>query len=108
MFQSQVFECTQKSGAEVISRKGGAGWAVGVAINNVIESIALNRHQILPISSLVRGLYGINDVCLSVPTVVGRGGVERLLEIELWPKELQGLQASAKALKDTYAKVSRT
>jgi L-lactate dehydrogenase len=39
---------------------------------------------------------------------VGRGGVERLLEIELWPKELQGLQASAKALKDTYAKVSRT
>ena len=108
MFQSQVFERTQKSGAEVISRKGGAGWAVGVAINNVIESIALNRHQILPISSLVRGIYGINDVCLSVPTVVGRGGVERLLEIELWPKELQGLQASAKALKDTYAKVSRT
>jgi L-lactate dehydrogenase len=104
-FQTQIFERTQKSGAEVISRKGGAGYAVGVAIREVIDCIALDRQRLLPVSSLVTGAYGIRDVCISVPTIVGRGGVVRHIELELWPKELQGLQASAKALKDTRAKI---
>ncbi len=104
-FQTQIFERTQKSGAEVISRKGGAGYAVGVAIREVIDCIALDRQRLLPVSSLVTGAYGIRDVCISVPAVVGRGGVVRHIELELWPKELQGLQASAKALKDTRAKI---
>ena len=104
-FQSQIFERTQKSGAEVISRKGGAGYAVGVAIREVIDSIALDRRRILPVSSRINGAYGIRDICLSVPTVVGRAGVLNHVELELWPKELQGLQTSAKALKDTRAKI---
>lgn len=105
-FQTQIFERTRKSGAEVISRKGGAGWAVGVTINEVVESIALDRKRVLPVSSYMRGAYGIRDVCLSVPTVVGRGGAEQHIEVELWPKELNALQASARALKDMLAKVS--
>ena len=105
MFQTQLFERTQKSGAEVISRKGGAGWAVGVAIREVIDTIALDGRRILPVSSHIRGAYGIRDISLSVPTVVGRGGVIQHVEVELWPKELQGLQASAKALKETRAKI---
>lgn len=104
-FQSQIFERTQKSGAEVISRKGGAGWAVGVAIREVIDAIALDRRRVLPVSSLIQGAYGLREVCLSVPTVVGRGGVVSHAEIELWPKELQGLQASARALKETRSKI---
>jgi L-lactate dehydrogenase len=104
-FQSQLFERTQKSGAEVISRKGGAGYAVGVAIREVIDSIALDRRRVLPISSLVKGAYGIRDVSISVPTVVGRGGALKHIEVELWPKELQALQTSAKALKDTRATI---
>jgi L-lactate dehydrogenase len=104
-FQSQIFERTQKSGAEVISRKGGAGYAVGVAIREVIDSIALDRRRLLPVSSLVQGAYGIRGTSISVPTVVGRAGVLQHVELELWPKELQALQASAKALKDTRAKI---
>jgi L-lactate dehydrogenase len=104
-FQTQIFERTQKSGAEVISRKGGAGYAVGVAIREVIDSIALDRRRILPVSSRISGTYGIRDICLSVPTVVGRAGILGHIELELWPKELQGLQASAKALRDTRAKI---
>ncbi len=104
-FQTQIFERTQKSGAEVISRKGGAGYAVGVAIREVIDSIALDRRRILPVSSLINGAYGIRDISLSVPTVIGRAGVVGHVELELWPKELQGLQASAKALKETRAKI---
>jgi L-lactate dehydrogenase len=104
-FQNQIFERTQKSGAEVISRKGGAGWAVGVAIREVIDCIALDRRRILPVSGLVRGPYGIRDICLSLPTVVGRGGIVQQIELELWPKERQAIEASAKALKDTRAKI---
>ncbi|MCK9587840.1 MAG: lactate/malate dehydrogenase family protein [Terrimicrobiaceae bacterium] len=104
-FQAQIFERTQKSGAEVISRKGGAGYAVGVAIREVIDCIALDRRRILPVSSRVNGAYGIHDISLSVPTVVGRAGVVEHVELELWPKELQGLQSSAKALKDTLGKI---
>lgn len=104
-FQSQIFERTQKSGAEVISRKGGAGYAVGVAIREVIDCIALDRRRLLPVSSLVSGAYGIRDISISVPTIIGRAGVIRHVEVELWPKELQGLQSSAKALKDTRAKI---
>lgn len=104
-FQNQIFERTQKSGAEVISRKGGAGWAVGVAIREVIDCIILDRRRILPVSSIVRGPYGIRDVSISVPTEVGRTGVIQHIELELWPKERASLEASAKALKDTRAKI---
>jgi L-lactate dehydrogenase len=104
-FQNAVFERTKGSGAEVIKRKGGAGWAVAIAIRDVVHAVALDQERLLPVSSLVQGAYGIRDVCLSVPTVVGRGGVLRHVEIKLWPKELQGLQVSARALQDTLAKV---
>ncbi len=104
-FQQKLFERTKGSGAEVISRKGGAGYAVGVTIREVIDCIALDRRRILPVSSPVNGAYGIRDISLSVPTLVGRQGVVKQIELELWPKELQGLQASAKALKETFSKL---
>jgi L-lactate dehydrogenase len=103
VFQNAVFERTKGSGAEVIQRKGGAGWAVAIAIRDVIHAIALNQRRLLPVSSLLGGAYGIEDVCLSVPCVVGREGVQDQVELKLWPKELTGLQQSARALRDTLA-----
>jgi L-lactate dehydrogenase len=104
-FQSALFERTKGSGAEVIKKKGGAGWAVAVAIRDVIHALALNQRRLLPVSTLQRGAYEIRDVCLSVPTVVGRGGALEHVEIALWPKERLALQQSAKALRDTLSKV---
>ena len=104
-FQNAVFERTKGSGAEVIKKKGGAGWAVGIAIREVIHAVLLNKKSLLPVSSLVQGAYEIRDICLSVPSVVGRRGVEKHVEIKLWPKETMALQLSARALKDTLAKV---
>lgn len=106
-FQNNIFQRTRGSGAEVIKRKGGAGWAVGVAIRDVIHAIALDQKQLLPVSSLVQGAYGIRDICLSVPSVVGQTGVEKHVEIKLWPKEQTALQNSARALKETLNKVQR-
>jgi L-lactate dehydrogenase len=104
-FQNAVFERTKGSGAEVIKKKGGAGWAVGIAIRDVIHAVLLNKKSLLPVSSLVQGAYEIRDICLSVPSVVGRKGIEKHVEIKLWPKEMMALQASSRALKDTLAKV---
>jgi L-lactate dehydrogenase len=98
---SELFTRTKGSGAEVIKKKGGAGFAVGIAIQEVIETIALDRRRILPVSSLQKGPYGIRDVAISVPTVVGCAGAVATHEIELWPKELQALRTSASTLRQT-------
>lgn len=105
---TQIFERTKKSGAEMLKTKGGAGFAVGVAIADVIDSVILDKNLILPVSSVIRGeVYGLRDVALSVPTKVGRGGRKAMLEIDLWPKELQGLKASERSLKETLTLVKK-
>jgi L-lactate dehydrogenase len=99
---------TKGSGAEVISLKGGAGFAVGLSIRDVVHSVALGQDRILPVSSLVNGPYGLRDVCISVPTVVGRAGVLGHLEIELWPKETSALQHSGQVLRETIDAVYKS
>nr|WP_165226257.1 lactate/malate dehydrogenase family protein [Aquisphaera insulae] len=96
-----LFTRTKGSGAEVIKLKGGAGFAVGMAIREVVHAVALDSRRILPVSSLVSGIYGMRDVCTSVPTVVGRGGVLGQVEIELWGKEISALQQSSRVLRET-------
>jgi L-lactate dehydrogenase len=103
-----LFARTKGSGAEVIKLKGGAGFAVGLAIREVVHSVALDTKRIFPVSSLVHGRYGIRDVCISVPTIVGRTGVETQLEIALWPKEVSALQHSAQVLRETIDQVLKS
>jgi L-lactate dehydrogenase len=104
-FQNEVFTQTKGSGAEVIKLKTGAAFAVGISIREVVESAALDRRRVLPVSTMQHGLYGLRDVCLSVPTVVGRAGALEQKEIELWPKEKMALQKSGQVLKETLAAV---
>jgi len=103
--QNELVERTRQSGAEVIRRKGGAGWAVGMCIREVVEAIALDRRRVLPVSSSQNGTFGIHKTCLSVPTVVGRRGVIQRVDLKLWPKEISALQTSAAALDETYRQV---
>ena len=71
----------------------------------MVHSIALDRRRILPVSSVIQGTYGIRDVALSVPTVVGRSGVEAQLEIDLWPKEVAAIRRSGEVLRETIDEV---
>lgn len=102
---SELFTRTKSSGAEVIKKKGGAGFAVGLAIQEVIETIALDRRRILPVSSMQTGCYGLRDVAISVPAIVGRAGVLGTHEIDLWPKELQALRQSGNTLRQTIESI---
>jgi len=105
--QQRVFERTKTSGAEAIKLKGGAGWAVALTIAEVIHPIALNQPKILPISTQLSGEYGIKRTCTSLPTLVNRSGVVKRYELDLWPRELAGIQAGAKNLDATYAQVQK-
>ena len=101
----KIFERTRQSGAEVIRLKGGAGWAVGTAIAVLVHAIILDQRRMLPVSSLQTGTYGLSDVCLSVPTIVGHKGIVKHLEMELWSKEEQELKNSANLLKKTLSQL---
>ncbi|MBU6237309.1 MAG: lactate/malate dehydrogenase family protein [Planctomycetes bacterium] len=104
----KIFTRTKGSGAECLSKKGGAGFAVGIAIRDVIHAVALDQQRIMPVSTVQDGAcYGIRDVAISVPTIVGRGGAQSRVEIDLWPRELQGLKASAAAIKPTLDTVMK-
>ncbi|HZZ77674.1 MAG TPA: hypothetical protein VFE62_04090 [Gemmataceae bacterium] len=102
---NEVFTQTKGAGAQVIKQKGGAGFAVGLSIREVVHAIALDSRRVLPVSSLINGPYDIRDVCLSVPTEVGCGGVRKQIELALSPKERLGLQNSARVLRDTIDQV---
>ncbi|UCG13539.1 MAG: lactate/malate dehydrogenase family protein [Deltaproteobacteria bacterium] len=103
--KNKIFERTRQSGAEVIRLKGGAGWAVGTSIATLVHAIVLDQRKMLPVSSLQTGTYGLAGICISVPTLVGLGGILEHVELELWPRELQGLKSSANALQETIKRI---
>src|SRR5262249_17359337 len=105
--QREAFEETKTAGAHVIKLKGGSGFAVGLSIREVVHSILLDSRRVLPVSSLLSGAYGIRDVCLSVPTVVGCGGVREQVELPLTSKERLALQQSARVLRETIDQVDQ-
>jgi L-lactate dehydrogenase len=103
--QREVFEETKTAGAQLIKLKGGSGFGVGLSIREVVHALALDSRRVLPVSTLQQGLYGIRDVCLSVPTVVGCGGARQQVELALTPKERLGIQQSARVLRETIDQV---
>jgi L-lactate dehydrogenase len=105
VMQKEVFEETKTAGATMIKLKGGSGFAVGISIREVVQAIALDNRRVLPVSTLQRGLYGVEGVCLSVPTVVGCGGAREQIELPLSPKERMGIQQSARVLSEIIDQV---
>jgi L-lactate dehydrogenase len=103
--QKEVFEDTKTAGAQVIKLKGGSGFAVGLSIREVVHALVLDSRRVLPVSTLQVGAYGLRDVCLSVPTIVGCGGARLQVEIELAQKERLGLLNSARVLRETIDQV---
>lgn len=96
----KVIEDDVKNAAyEIITRKKATYFAVGLAINKIVETILRNENSILTVSSLFEGQYGIYDLYLSIPTIVNRGGAKEILEIPLSELEAQKLKESAEILK---------
>lgn len=94
-----LYEDVRDSAYEVIRKKGATYYAVAMAVRRIVECIVRNEHSVLPVSSLISGHYGLNDVCLGIPAIVGRSGIEKVLDIPLDETESSNLQASAAKLK---------
>ncbi|PFG33487.1 L-lactate dehydrogenase [Sanguibacter antarcticus] len=87
------------SAYRIIEGKGATNYAVALAGTRIIEAVLNDENRVLPVSTLLDDYYGISDICLSVPTLVGRRGCTDRLAVPLSPVEIRGLQHSATALK---------
>jgi L-lactate dehydrogenase len=103
--KDEIFGRVRDAGYQVIQRKGATYYAVGLAVASIVESILRDQHSILPVSSLMQGQYGLEDVCLSLPAVVGQYGVVQVLELPLDEEELAGLRRSAGVLQEVARSV---
>jgi malate dehydrogenase len=79
----EIFEKTKKVAAEVIALKGATVYAPGNAVATMIESMVKDKKAVIPVSAYLQGEYGVNDLCIGVPAVIGAGGVEKVIELKL-------------------------
>ncbi len=97
----EVIQQTRFGGAEVIATKGGTFYAVAPSICWVVQAILKDNKEILPISSLMEGQFGMTNICVSLPCIVGRNGREKVLELPMTDEELAGVKNSAKVLRES-------
>jgi L-lactate dehydrogenase len=104
--RQEIFNNVKNAAYEIINAKGATYYAVALAVKRITEAIMRDEYSILTVSSLLQGQYNISDVCLSVPTVVDRNGINRILEIPLSGKEEEMLQQSADTLREVQNKLN--
>ncbi len=96
----EFLEHVRGAGGEVIGLKGATFYAVSVVTAYVCSMILHDTKAVLPLSTMLHGEYGMDDVCLSLPCVLGANGIERVNTPNMTPEEVEALRASGKALKD--------
>jgi len=96
----KIYNQVRNAAYEIINAKGATYYAVALAVERIVEAIMRDEHSILTVSSILQGEYGISDVAISVPTVVDRNGINRVLEVPLSENELKQLHHSAETLKN--------
>jgi len=98
MDRTEIFQDVKTAASQIIQGKGATNYAIGLATARILEALLNDENRILPVSSLLSDYYGIRGVCLSVPCIVNRSGVEQALAIPLNPNEEAGLKNSAEAI----------
>ena len=104
--QQEMAEKVKNSAYEIIKRKSATYYGVAVAIRRICEVIIRDEKSILPVSTVMHGQYGIDDVALSMPAIVGKNGIETKVPISLDDDEVRDLQKSANILKDILKEIS--
>jgi len=102
----RLYRSVRDSAYEIIRRKGATYYGIAMAVGRIAECIVRDEHAVLPVSVALEGQYGLSGLCLSLPAVVGRGGMEELLEIPLSREELAALERSAKQMKEAIASLN--
>ncbi|MEZ4856746.1 MAG: malate dehydrogenase [Gelidibacter sp.] len=98
---NQVMEDTKVGGATLTKLLGTSAWyAPGAAVSALVQAIACDQKKMFPCSVLLEGEYGMNDICIGVPVILGRNGIEKIVEIELTDAEKANMKESADAVRN--------
>ncbi|NQU55292.1 MAG: malate dehydrogenase [Bacteroidetes bacterium] len=96
---AEVVEATKVGGATLTKLLGTSAWyAPGAAVSELVRAIALDSKKLFPCSALLEGEFGLNDISIGVPCIIGKNGIEKIVEIELSDAEKEKLEASAKGV----------
>ena len=93
--RDEIFAQVRDAAYEIIKRKGATYYAIGLALVKILSCILRDEHSLLTVSSVLHGEYGFSGIALSMPTILGRGGVERVVPFPLNETEMEGLRKSA-------------
>ncbi len=96
----EIFENTKNAVAEVIATKGATVFAPGNAVATIIEAIIKDKKSVIPVSTLLEGEYGTDDVCIGVPCIIGANGVEKIIELNLDKSEQDIFNKGINSVKD--------
>ena len=97
-----IIERTKKGGGEIVNLLGTSAWyAPGSAAAQMVETVIRRQNRVVPVCAWLEGQYGLSDVYLGVPVVLGGNGIERIIELKLNEEEMKLLHESAKAVKET-------
>ncbi|MFA0753562.1 MAG: hypothetical protein IMHGJWDQ_001339 [Candidatus Fervidibacter sp.] len=101
----RINDRTRKAGTEIVNllKTGSAYYAPAAAVAEMVEAIVRDKKRLLPCSVLLQGEYGLTDVFIGVPVILGKGGVERIVELKLTDEELKALYASAEEVRKGIA-----
>lgn len=100
-----IYAEVKNSAYQIIEKKGATYYAIAMAVAKIAECIVKNQHSVMPVTCLVDNHYGISDVCMGIPAIVGSGGVEKVLDIPLNKNEQASLERSATLLKEVIAQL---
>jgi L-lactate dehydrogenase len=99
------FREARQAGYDVFHRKGYTDYAIAACVTMIAAAVASDTHEVMPVSTLLDGQFGIRDVCLSLPCVIGRRGILRVLEPELSAGEVEALRTSAQVVRGMIEEV---
>lgn len=97
-----VYKKTRNAAAEIISKKGATYYAVALSIARLTRAVLYNENSVFPVSVLLTGQYGLKNLCLSLPAVIGRRGIARIFKPTLNKTEIGQLKKSAKIIEKTF------
>jgi L-lactate dehydrogenase len=100
-----ILEQTRNAAYEIIKRKKASYYAIGLGLLSVVEAVLRDQHTVMTVSSPLNGQYGVSGIANSLPSIVGRNGIEGVLEVPMNDDERTKFQSSSQILKDRLAKL---
>ena len=103
--RARIVQTVRDSAYHIINYKGATYFAIGMALVRIVGTILQDQHSVLPVSTLLDGEYGLSNVCLGIPAVVGQGGVQAIVTAPLTELETASLRRSAETLQAALAQI---